>query len=193
MADQHTTTSDPQQAESVGPEGAAALGRRTMLKGLAVAGAAVPLLVACGSKDSSTPPSGGGPTRSAPGGADTTTPSGGGQTTTPSGGGQTTTSAGGGGGGDVLAKASDVEVGGGVILPDQEIVITQPTKGTFEGFSAICTHQGCTVSSISGGTINCPCHGSKYSIKDGSVRGGPAPAPLPKKPVKDDGGNIVPA
>jgi len=49
------------------------------------------------------------------------------------------------------------------------------------------------VSSISGGTINCPCHGSQYSITDGSVKGGPAPAPLPKKPVKDVGGNIVPA
>jgi len=181
MADQHTTTSDPQQAEPVGPGGTAALGRRTMLKGLAVVGAAVPILVACGSKDSSTPPSGGGSTKRPPGGADTTTPSGGGQTTT----------AAGGGGGDVLAKASDVEVGGGVILPDQKIVITQPTKGTFEGFSAICTHQGCTVSSISGGTINCPCHGSRFRLADGTVAEGPATRPLAPKNITVTGDEIT--
>jgi Rieske Fe-S protein len=52
---------------------------------------------------------------------------------------------------------------------------------------------GCTVANISGGKIICPCHGSMYSIKDGSVLGGPAPLPLPKKPVKVEGTDIVPA
>ena len=28
------------------------------------------------------------------------------------------------------------------------------------GLSAICTHMGCTVRNVSGGTINCPCHGT---------------------------------
>ena len=100
-------------------------------------------------------------------------------------------SGGGGGPVDVITKASDVPVGGGVILPAKTIVVTQPTKGQFEGFSSTCTHLGCTVANIYGGKIICPCHGSMYSIKDGSVLGGPAPAPLPKKPVKVDGTNIV--
>lgn len=178
MADPQTTTTDT-QPEPAAPE-RPSFDRRTMLMGLAVAGAAVPILAACGS-DSSKDESG--PTTSPGGGGDTTTPSGGGETTTTSGSGS----------GDVLAKASDVPVGGGVILPDKSIVVTQPKAGTFEGFSSTCTHAGCTVSSISGGTINCPCHGSKYSITDGSVKGGPAPAPLPSKPVKEEGGNIVPA
>jgi len=177
MADQQTTTTDAHlQPDS--PEGFPSLDRRTMLRGLAVAGAVVPILAACGGSDSSGDKTG-----------STTTPIDGGHTS-PTGGGGTTTSP---GSPDVLAKASDVPVGGGVILADKAIVITQPTKGTFEGFSAICTHMHCTVGSVSGGTINCPCHGSMYSIKDGSVQGGPAPAPLAPKPVKDEGGNIVSA
>jgi Rieske Fe-S protein len=50
---------------------------------------------------------------------------------------------------------------------------------------------GCPVSDVSGGTINCLCHGSQYSIEDGSVVAGPAPSPLPAKPIEVDGKNIV--
>jgi Rieske Fe-S protein len=173
MAESHATTSDPRD-EGSGPEVTSVVHRRTMLKGFAIAGAAVPVLVACGSDN-----------KSSDSGSDPTSPP------SSSSGGGSTTSSGGGTGGDVLVKASEVKVGSGVILPDQHIVVTQPTAGTFKGFSSTCTHMGCTVSSISDGTINCPCHGSMYSIKDGSVTGGPAPAPLPPKPVKDEGGNIV--
>ncbi|HET9972900.1 MAG TPA: Rieske (2Fe-2S) protein, partial [Streptosporangiaceae bacterium] len=73
-------------------------------------------------------------------------------------------SGGGGGGAAVLAKASDVPVGGGTVLTDKKIVITQPQSGTFHAFTAVCTHAGCTVGSVSGGTINCPCHGSRFNI-----------------------------
>jgi Rieske Fe-S protein len=74
-----------------------------------------------------------------------------------------------GGGGTPVASTGDVAVGGGLILADQSLVITQPEEGTFKGFSAICTHQGCVVSSVSDGTINCNCHGSRFSIVDGSI------------------------
>jgi Rieske Fe-S protein len=180
MADHHMPTSN-EGVDTAPSEHTPSLDRRTMLMGFAVAGAAIPLLAACGGSDSSGDKAG-----STTG---STTPTGGGGTTPAGGGGTTTTT----GAEEVLAKASQVPVGGGIILADQAIVITQPTKGTFEGFSAICTHLQCTVASISGGIIHCPCHGSMYSIKDGSVQGGPAPAPLPPKPVKDEGGNIVPA
>jgi Rieske Fe-S protein len=69
-------------------------------------------------------------------------------------------------------------------------VVTQPTKGEFKGFSAVCTHQGCTVNEVAGGTINCPCHGSKFDVTDGSVTAGPAPKPLEYKSVKVEGGQI---
>jgi nitrite reductase/ring-hydroxylating ferredoxin subunit len=40
------------------------------------------------------------------------------------------------------------------------------------GTIVACTHQGYIVASVSGGTINCPCHGSKFSIANGSVVNG---------------------
>jgi len=92
-----------------------------------------------------------------------------------------------------LALTSDVPVGGGKILADKKIVITQPRAGSFEAFAAVCTHQGCTVSSVSGGTINCPCHGSKFSITNGSVVTGPAASALAPVGIKVQGTSIVQA
>jgi nitrite reductase/ring-hydroxylating ferredoxin subunit len=68
-----------------------------------------------------------------------------------------------------LAKTSDIPVGGGKIFTSPQVVVTQPTQGTFKAFSSICTHQGCPVSRIQNGQIMCTCHGSEYSIVDGSV------------------------
>ena len=92
-----------------------------------------------------------------------------------------------------LASTSDVPVGGGKILADKKIVITQPKSGEFHGFSAVCTHAGCIVGTVSGGTINCPCHGSKFSITNGSVVNGPAPSPLPPVGIKVQGTSIIQA
>jgi Rieske Fe-S protein len=102
-----------------------------------------------------------------------------------------TKAAGNSGGGTPLGKTSDIPVGGGKIFADQKVVVTQPTAGQFKGFSAVCTHQGCTVGSVSGGTINCPCHGSKFHVADGSVANGPAAAPLPSKQVTVSGDEIT--
>jgi Rieske Fe-S protein len=88
-----------------------------------------------------------------------------------------------GGGGTLLAPLAQVPQGGGVILSKSKIVLTRGSDGTVHGFSAICTHQGCTVDNISGGVISCPCHGSRYDAQTGAVVGGPAPAPLPKVAV----------
>jgi Rieske Fe-S protein len=94
-------------------------------------------------------------------------------------------------GGKPLTKTADVPVGGGKIFADQKVVVTQPTQGDFKAFSAVCTHQGCTVSTVSDGTINCPCHGSKFRIADASVAAGPAPRPLPAQPITVKGGEIL--
>jgi len=93
----------------------------------------------------------------------------------------------------VLARTTDIPVGGGKILADKKIVITQPTAGSFDAFSAVCTHQGCTVGSVTGGTINCPCHGSKFNIANGSVVNGPAASPLPTVNIKVQGTSIIQA
>ena len=67
---------------------------------------------------------------------------------------------------------------------------TQPTAGVFKGFSSTCTHKGCTVNKVADGTIDCPCHGSKFNL-DGTVAKGPATAPLESKPVSVQGDSIV--
>jgi Rieske Fe-S protein len=87
-----------------------------------------------------------------------------------------------------IAKTSDVPVGSGVIVGD--VVVTQPSAGQFKGFSAKCTHAGCTVNKVADGTIDCPCHGSKFNL-DGSVAHGPAAKPLASKPITVQGDSIV--
>jgi len=91
-----------------------------------------------------------------------------------------------------LATTAEVPEGGGKIIDGKNIVITQPQAGSFKAFTAICTHQGCIVNSVADGTIDCPCHGSKFSIKDGSVVNGPATSPLTPVAIKVAGTSIVP-
>ncbi|MCX4388396.1 Rieske (2Fe-2S) protein [Micromonospora peucetia] len=149
--------------------GPAARTRRTLLAGAGAVGAAV-VLAACGSDDSGDPAA-------------------------PTSGGPAVPSTGDAGGGDregaqSLARTADIPVGGGAVYPAQGVVITQPRAGEFKGFDSICTHQGCPVTNVDGGTINCTCHFSKFSIEDGSVKGGPATKPLPAKNVKVTGDQI---
>ncbi len=137
-----------QESESTG------MSRRTVLRGAAVAGVvgvAGATLAACGSDNKTTSSNG-----------------------------SSSGSSSGDGSGAVLAQTSDIPVGGGQIVDGngQKIVVTQPKQGDFKAFTAICTHQGCTVNKIEGGVISCPCHGSRYSAADGSVEAGPAPKPL---------------
>jgi nitrite reductase/ring-hydroxylating ferredoxin subunit len=89
-----------------------------------------------------------------------------------------------------LTTTADVPVGTGVIFPDQQVVVTQPTAGDFKCFSAVCTHQGCIVSSVQAGGIRCECHGSAFSIVDGSVVNPPATRPLPEKQITVKGDKI---
>ena len=96
-----------------------------------------------------------------------------------------------GGGATALVAAADVPSGGGIIKGD--LVITQPQDGTYKAFSKVCTHAGCDVNKVDGGVISCPCHGSTFSIEDGSPTGGPAKKALPETKVKLSGKNIVKA
>ncbi|MEH3138825.1 MAG: Rieske (2Fe-2S) protein [Mycobacterium kyogaense] len=89
---------------------------------------------------------------------------------------------------EALAKTADVPVGSGVIVG--KTVVTQPNAGDFKAFSAVCTHSGCLVNKIADGTIDCPCHGSKFSL-DGAVVNGPAKKPLEPITVRVQGDSIV--
>ncbi|MFY1682843.1 Rieske (2Fe-2S) protein [Micromonospora sp. WMMD730] len=89
-----------------------------------------------------------------------------------------------------LAAVADIPVGGGKIFKAEGVVVTQPAAGTIKAFSATCTHQGCTVTSVKDGTIVCGCHNSVFGIADGAVRSGPAGSPLPPRAVTVDGDDI---
>ncbi|MFE7467298.1 Rieske 2Fe-2S domain-containing protein [Streptomyces sp. NPDC057499] len=95
------------------------------------------------------------------------------------------------GGGTVLADTAEIPEGGGKIFADRHVVVTQPKAGEFKAFSSTCTHQGCTVSRVADGTIDCPCHGSKFNAATGAVVHGPATRPLPAKRITVAGGSIA--
>ncbi len=157
----------------VTPSGTA---RRTIVAAAGATGIAA-VLAACGGSNSN----------SAGGSSDTTAPA--------SSGGSSGGSTGGSSGGDSMAgmalgAATDIPEGGGKVFAEHKVVVTQPSAGTYKAFSAVCTHAGCTVNEVANGTINCPCHGSKFSIKDGSVAAGPAPAPLAAQKIDVQGGQV---
>ncbi|MEU2394278.1 Rieske (2Fe-2S) protein [Streptomyces sp. NPDC007369] len=146
--------------------------RRTVLAAGAVAALSGGALTGCGDTEEGpqTPPKGESPA------ADTATPSG---TPTP-----TASPTAGGDASQALVKASAVPVGGGTVLTARKLVVTQPSAGTFRCFTAVCTHQGCLVNKVANGTIDCPCHGSKYDMADGAVAHGPATRPLAQQDIK---------
>ena len=161
--------------------------RRALLAGAGVTCAA--LLAGCTTYDANNGGLNGSPATSSAPAASGSTPASGGTGTAGS-----TSGASGGTGTSVtgaLISTSQVPEGGGTIIGGKNIVVTQPAANTFKAFSAVCTHQGCIVNQIANGTIDCPCHGSKFSIKDGSVVNGPATQPLPPVAIKVEGTSIV--
>ena len=142
-----------------------AINRRRALSGSAAVAVGLPLLAACGDDSGST-------------------------ATDP---GSTSGEPGSSGGGAALASTSDVPVGGCFVVAGSKVVLTQPTEGDFKAFSAVCTHQGCLVESSSEGAIPCPCHGSRFSLDDGSPQSGPASAPLAAVQIAVDGDAITQA
>lgn len=90
--------------------------------------------------------------------------------------------------GPVLATTAQVPVGGALVVPAEQVVVTQPAAGEFHCFSSVCTHAGCPVRA--GATLVCPCHGSQFALADGSVLRGPAAAPLPERRITVRGDEI---
>ncbi len=92
-------------------------------------------------------------------------------------------------GGRLLAKLDQIPAGGGLIVVDAKVVLIKDATGSVRGFSAVCTHQGCTVGSVDSSRITCPCHGSQFDVRTGEPVAGPATTPLAKVTVvvKGDG------
>lgn len=150
-----------------------AINRRRALAGSAAVAVGVPLLAACGSDDTASDSS---PSDSSSGSSE------------PSDSGSSSSD---GATAEALATTADVPVGGCFVVAAAKVVVTQPTEGDFKAFSATCTHQGCSVESSSDGEIPCPCHGSTFSIEDGSVIKGPATSGLAEVQIAVDGDSIT--
>jgi Rieske Fe-S protein len=150
--------------------------RRTVT-GVAAAGVSVPLLAACGADDSSSASdTSSAPASSAPASSSAAAPTDGATS-------EGTVAEG-------LTSTSDIEVGGGAIFADEKVVITQPTAGEFKCFSAVCTHQGCLLASVSDGTMNCDCHGSTFNLETGEPESGPASSALEEVDITVNGDQI---
>ena len=141
-------------------------GRRTVVASLGAAGLAV-ALTACGSDDDTS----GSSTEQ---GADAGTGGAGAGAAT----------------GAALAKTSDIPEGGGKVFSDEKVVVSQPTAGDYKAFSTICTHRACPMTDLKGDVLSCSCHGSQFSVADGSVKKGPATEPLAAKKISVDGDSI---
>lgn len=90
-----------------------------------------------------------------------------------------------------LGAASAVPVGGAKLFREQKLLVSQPEKGEYKSFSAVCTHRGCVLSEIKGREGDCNCHGSRFDVTTGKVLRGPATRPLPEVPVREEGGKLV--
>ena len=159
--------------------------RRGVLAGVGLVGLAG-AITACGASGSSSSAAAADPATSAGGGATSATSA----AAAPAASAAASSPGSSGSASGALTGTSDIPVGGGKIFDTQLVVVTQPTAGEFTAFSAVCTHMGCTVNQIANGRIDCPCHGSEYSITDGAVLAGPAPRPLPAKTIKVTGDSI---
>jgi Rieske Fe-S protein len=92
--------------------------------------------------------------------------------------------------GTPVVAAAAVPVGGGVVLSERHLVVTQPTAGTFAAFDTTCPHAGCEVTTVEGGLIGCPCHGSRFRVADGGVVAGPAKRGLTARTATASDGQV---
>lgn len=69
-----------------------------------------------------------------------------------------------------LASAGNVAL---VQAGGQSFLVARTGQDAFNAMTAVCTHEGCTITGFSSGRFVCPCHGSQFSTS-GQVQAGPA-------------------
>lgn len=75
-----------------------------------------------------------------------------------------------------IGKTTDIKIGSAksYLVAGVSVLVTQPKKGVFKAFKGVCTHQGGSLSSVSGKNIVCPLHGATFDSTSGKPTGGPA-------------------
>jgi nitrite reductase/ring-hydroxylating ferredoxin subunit/uncharacterized membrane protein len=92
------------------------------------------------------------------------------------------------------------------VMPEADLQPDKPTRADAKGMAVMlvkqggqvyalddtCVHAGCSLSGgqLEGASIVCPCHGSQYDLRDGSVINGPATMPEPHYEVRVQSGVI---
>jgi nitrite reductase/ring-hydroxylating ferredoxin subunit/uncharacterized membrane protein len=79
----------------------------------------------------------------------------------------------------------------GVMAADTPVFLLRH-RGHLHAIHDRCSHRGCSLSGgkMDGETIQCRCHGSRFSVRDGSVERGPATAPQPVFEVREGAAGI---
>ena len=91
-----------------------------------------------------------------------------------------------------LAKDLEPDHMVGVEARGKEIVVAN-LEGAYYAIGNRCTHAGCMLSdgTLKGGNVTCPCHGSVFDIRTGSVIRGPAKKPEPVFATKIEGEQVL--
>lgn len=92
----------------------------------------------------------------------------------------------------LAGTTTDIPPGTGkvVAMGSKPTIVVNSEQGV-KAYSAICTHLGCIVTYDDQSTsINCPCHGGRFSPTTGAVISGPPPTPLAPVTVSVEGDQI---
>lgn len=78
-----------------------------------------------------------------------------------------------------------------IVVDDTPVLLLRSGQRTFAVHDR-CSHRGCSLSDgeIEGGEVVCACHGSRFSLSDGSLLRGPATAPQPAFETRTREGKI---
>lgn len=79
-----------------------------------------------------------------------------------------------------VGAGSPLAAVGGTALVQTNVancLVARISQDAFSALTAVCTHQSCTITNVSGTTFICPCHGSQFSTS-GSVVKSPATSAL---------------
>jgi len=72
----------------------------------------------------------------------------------------------------VDAGSPIASVGGTALVQSSlgNFLVARISQEAFSALTAVCTHEGCTITNVSGTTFTCPCHGSQFSTSGSVVR-----------------------
>jgi nitrite reductase/ring-hydroxylating ferredoxin subunit/uncharacterized membrane protein len=78
-----------------------------------------------------------------------------------------------------------------VVVDDTPVLLLRSGELTY-AIHDRCSHRGCSLSEgeVEGDEIVCACHGSRFSLRDGSVLGGPATTAQPAFQVRENAGRL---